>query len=75
LRDRRRERFPADGHRRPLGDDICFQTASGLLTVTNDDGLYTMDFPAEPAEESEIPPALVVSLGVTPTWVERNRLD
>jgi PhzF family phenazine biosynthesis protein len=59
----------------PMGDAIRFQTASGLLTVTHDDGLYTMDFPAEPAEASEVPPALVVSLGVMPTWVGRNRLD
>jgi len=59
----------------PIGNNIRFQTASGLLTVTNDGGFYTMDFPVDLAEESEAPPALVVSLGVTPTWVGRNRLD
>jgi len=58
-----------------MDDTIRFQTASGLLTVTNDDSLYTMDFSAELAEASEVPPALVVSLGVTPTWVGQNRLD
>ncbi len=60
-----------------LGPDAParFHTRSGLLTATKHGALIEMDFPAEPAVESEESPDLEHALGVRPSYVGRNRFD
>jgi PhzF family phenazine biosynthesis protein len=53
----------------------AFYTKSGVLTARRRSGWVDMDFPAEPAEQAEAPPALVEALGVRPKFIGRNRLD
>ncbi len=51
-------------------DHIKFHTRSGPLTVhCLDDGLYTMDFPAMPAQPCAAPPELADGLGDHPSEV------
>lgn len=52
-----------------------FFTRSGRLSAERRGEWIEMDFPAERAEPVEVPTALVRSLGVTPGYVGRNRLD
>jgi PhzF family phenazine biosynthesis protein len=52
-----------------------FHTASGLLTAVRREDWLELDFPAEPAESVEAPPALREALGVPALFVGRNRLD
>jgi PhzF family phenazine biosynthesis protein len=56
----------------PLGfaaDRICFDTASGELTVTRDGAWLWMDFPADPPAPVEAPLALAQGLGAMPREV------
>ncbi|MBC8394299.1 MAG: PhzF family phenazine biosynthesis protein, partial [Deltaproteobacteria bacterium] len=48
-------------------DRICFNSQSGLLTVTRSDNLLVMDFPARPAKVCHTPEILTKALGFTPT--------
>ncbi len=57
------------------GEQARFHTLSGLLTAGRDGNWIEMDFPAEPAEKTPAPPALIRALGVTPKQVGRNRFD
>ena len=43
---------------------VRFQSASGLLTVQEEDGRLRMDFPANPPAEGPMPPGLAEALGV-----------
>ena len=43
---------------------VRFQSASGLLTVQEEDGRLRMDFPANPPVEGPMPPGLAEALGV-----------
>ena len=52
-----------------------FATASGVLKCYARGTQIEMDFPAEPAQETEAPPALLAGLGVKPIFVGRNRFD
>lgn len=52
-----------------------FHTRAGPLAASRRDGLIELDFPAEPAQPAEPPPALLQALGVTPRFVGRNRFD
>jgi PhzF family phenazine biosynthesis protein len=52
---------------------VRFQTKSGLLTVTLNDDLLTLDFPARPATVCPVPADLVAALGATPTWTAKSR--
>lgn len=53
-----------------------FDTKSGRLTCRSDEtGLISMDFPAEPPESSEPPSGLLGALGADPVWIGRNRFD
>lgn len=52
-----------------------FHTRSGRLTAERRGDWVAMDFPAEPLSRVEPPSALEAALGVTPTWVGRNRMD
>lgn len=48
------------------GDSIVFESRSGLLTVTKNDNLFTMDFPAQPATSCDLPSALEKAFAATP---------
>jgi PhzF family phenazine biosynthesis protein len=57
------------------GEAIEFYTLSGVLTAAMNGDMIELDFPSEPAEDAEAPPALIESLGVKPLYVGRNRFD
>jgi PhzF family phenazine biosynthesis protein len=63
-----------EGHL-PPAETARFHTRSGLLTAERGGEWITMDFPAEPAVETEPPAGLVEALGVTPIFIGRNRMD
>jgi len=52
-----------------------FDTLSGRLTATLDDGWITLDFPTEPAVQADVPAALADGLDTVPRWCGRNRMD
>ena len=52
-----------------------FHTKSGLLTAQQQGDWIELDFPAEPAEPVSPPEALIRALGVTPSFIGRNRFD
>ena len=52
-----------------------FFTRSGLLTARPVEGQIELNFPAVIAEPVEAPTELVAALGVTPTFVGRNKFD
>ncbi|RME75812.1 MAG: PhzF family phenazine biosynthesis protein [Chloroflexi bacterium] len=52
-----------------------FHTKSGLLTCRKQGDWIEMDFPAEPAQPVDPPPALVEALGVQPVYTGQNRMD
>ncbi len=54
---------------------IRFQTKSGLLGAARHAEGIQLDFPSEPAEPAEAPPALVEGLGGPLRYVGRNRMD
>ena len=58
-----------------MDDPIAFQTKSGLLTCTQDDGRIELDFPAIPLEQIDPPQDLLDALGVAPSYVGQSRLD
>ena len=45
---------------------LVFDTRAGPLTVTRTDGLYEMDFPADPPRQVETPAGLAEALGAAP---------
>ncbi|MDB5470131.1 MAG: phenazine biosynthesis protein PhzF family [Caulobacter sp.] len=49
--------------------EVAFETKSGVLTVTREEGLYAMDFPANPPRRTTAPAGLAEALGVEPTEV------
>ncbi len=53
--------------------EIEFQTKSGLLKVSNTQGLLSMDFPATKAEVVEDPYDLIFGLGIKPLKVLKSR--
>lgn len=59
----------------PLYEPVRFFSRSGLITARFEEDWITMDFPAEPAVETEIPPGLAEALGATPLFVGKNRFD
>jgi len=50
-------------------DAVTFDTLSGPLTVSRQDGAYAMDFPASPVRRTETPAGLAEALGVEPDEV------
>src|SRR5262249_7761015 len=52
-----------------------FDTRSGRLTATRDDGWIILDFPANCAEPAEMPAVLGEALGVKPRAVLRSSMD
>jgi PhzF family phenazine biosynthesis protein len=48
---------------------VSFETKSGEVIVSRDGALYSLDFPARPAEAGPVPPALNEALGAKPNLV------
>ena len=46
------------------GDEVSFDTRSGILTVKKSDGLLAMDFPARPGAPASMSAALSAGLGI-----------
>lgn len=63
-----------DGHL-PAGAAARFQTMSGLLTATRNNGWIELDFPATPESPAELPPMLAEALGAMPVYTGRNQFD
>ncbi len=57
------------------GQRARFLTRSGLITAEAKGKWIDMDFPSELEQRAPPPPNLAKALGVTPTYVGRNRLD
>jgi len=60
------------------GPDLRFETLSGGLGAKRDGDWIALDFPAEPAAESDAAPDLLRALGLAPpdvVFAGRNRLD
>jgi len=55
------------------GDEICFHSRSGILTVMRDGEILTLDFPSRPPEKYGAPEALIRGLGRTPVQVYKAR--
>ncbi len=51
----------------PTCDKVCFNTASGLLTVNKEKGLLTMDFPSFKLKPIEITDMIINAIGIKPT--------
>ena len=52
---------------------VRFQTRSGLLTVTRERDILTLDFPARPAVPCPTPADLIAGLGATPVATAKAR--
>jgi PhzF family phenazine biosynthesis protein len=50
-------------------EEVAFETRSGLLTVSREDGLYAMDLPADPPCRTATPEGLAEALGAEPAEV------
>lgn len=64
----------------PASQPLCFETRSGPLHCCLEDGpranaRIAMDFPAQPAQATPVPPGLEEALGVPAVWVGRSRED
>ncbi len=59
----------------PAGRQARFDTKSGRLTADQRDGWIEMDFPAVSPVPADAPTDLLEALGVSATYVGRNRMD
>ena len=55
------------------GDVIHFHSNSGMLTVTRDGEMFTLDFPSRPAIHCPEPEELIRGLGARPAYVLKSR--
>lgn len=55
------------------GDRISFQSRSGLLTVERRQDWLEMDFPSQPPQACDIPPAIPSAFGMKPAACLRNQ--
>jgi PhzF family phenazine biosynthesis protein len=53
----------------PGEPSVSFETKSGILTVTRDGDLYSMDFPSRPPGPCEVYPGMIEALGGKPERV------
>jgi PhzF family phenazine biosynthesis protein len=53
----------------PWASSVRFETKSGLLTVSRQGDLFSLDFPARPPSECEVYPDLVPALGGEPETI------
>lgn len=51
------------------GEQMHFNTESGLLTVGVSDGRYILDFPSRPPREAELPDEIKLALNIQPSKV------
>ena len=56
-------------------EEARFHTRSGLLTATRQGDWIELNFPATPVEPAEAPADLLQALGVSATYVGKNRFD
>ncbi|MEM1121128.1 MAG: PhzF family phenazine biosynthesis protein [Bacteroidota bacterium] len=56
-------------------NSVNFNSKSGLLEVTKNGDLYTMNFPTDTIEEVAIPSEIIEGLGVSPTKVFKGKDD
>jgi PhzF family phenazine biosynthesis protein len=56
-----------------FGDEIRFHSLSGILSVTREDEILTLDFPSRPPQTCDAPEALVRGLGRMPVEVFKAR--
>jgi PhzF family phenazine biosynthesis protein len=56
-------------------EEARFHTKSGLLTARRKENWIELNFPAEPAQASEVPAGLLEALQVKPLFVGKNRFD
>jgi predicted PhzF superfamily epimerase YddE/YHI9 len=55
---------------------LAFETRSGRLEVRrDDDGMLSMDFPAEPARQRPLPENIEQMVGAPVSWFGENRMD
>lgn len=54
-------------------ENINFNTKSGILEVSKDNGLFTLSFPSKEGEKCDIPEALIMGLGKIPKEVYKSR--
>jgi PhzF family phenazine biosynthesis protein len=57
------------------GDQINFQSKSGVLTVTKNNGLLTLDFPADVVKSEQASAELIEGIGVEPDEVYQGKTD
>ena len=58
------------------GKQIRFFSKSGWLIVTaEEDGKFTLDFPADPAKPTDVPDGLFEALGIMPSNVFKGKFD
>lgn len=57
------------------GEQVRFNTGSGLLTAIRQGEWIELNLPAEVAEEISAPPSLLQVLGTAPKYVGKNRFD
>ncbi len=62
------------GHLRP-DEEARFHTRSGLLTATRQGDWIELNFPATPVEPADAPADLLQALGVSATYIGKNRFD
>ena len=59
----------------PPDQPARFYTRSGLLGAVRKKNWIELDFPAEPEKKIPLPEKLTAALGLTPTYVGKNRFD
>lgn len=57
------------------GEALHFQSLSGELTVSRNDGRLVLDFPADHPEEQEAPVGLIEAMGLEPLEIYKGRSD
>jgi PhzF family phenazine biosynthesis protein len=62
-------------HENYQGDKISFNSRSGLLTVSKNDDILTLDFPADTIQEIELSPELIAGFDQKPLRAFRGKTD
>ena len=57
------------------GDQIAFQSKSGILRVKRDGDILTLDFPADTMKEVTVPEDLAAAIGLSPVLTYKGRTD
>jgi PhzF family phenazine biosynthesis protein len=60
----------------PTNTDVTFRALAGMLRVTREKDLLTLDFPSRPPEPVDVPPDIAEALRITPVemWKARDYL-